>query len=42
MRHDKKVKDGQLRFVLPTRIGAVEMQNVSEDIVMEAIKSVSE
>jgi len=25
MRHDKKVEHGQLRFVLPTRLGHVEL-----------------
>ena len=30
MRQDKKVKDGQMHFVLPTRIGHVRVEPVSE------------
>jgi 3-dehydroquinate synthase len=38
---DKKVKNGVMRFVLPTAIGAVEMRNdVSESLVQEALHQV--
>ncbi len=38
MRLDKKVKSGKLRFVLPTRMGAVVIRdNVPDDLVKEAI-----
>ena len=37
MRHDKKVADGNLRFVLPTRLGHVELVgDVPEDLVHAA------
>jgi 3-dehydroquinate synthase len=38
MRRDKKVEHGTLRFVLPARLGHVELvDNVSEDLVKQAI-----
>jgi 3-dehydroquinate synthase len=40
MMKDKKVEHGNLRFVLPTRIGSVELvSGVDEQLVMEAIES---
>jgi 3-dehydroquinate synthase len=37
MRHDKKVEYGQLRFILPDRIGHVEIvDDVTEDLVRDA------
>lgn len=40
MRHDKKVAHGRLRFVLPTRLGHVELvDDVPEREVLRAIKS---
>jgi 3-dehydroquinate synthase len=42
MQHDKKVEHGKLRFVLPTRIGHVELvPSVSKDQVIEAISLAS-
>lgn len=39
MRHDKKVAHGKLRFVLPTRIGHVELvADVPEELVRQAIQ----
>ena len=39
MWRDKKVRDGEIRFVLPTRIGEVELVGgVSDDDVLEAIR----
>ena len=39
MYHDKKVDDGQLRFVLPTRLGHVELvKDVRTDDVIESLK----
>ena len=39
IRTDKKVKDGKVRFVLPTRIGAAEVTDqVSPDIVRNVLK----
>ena len=36
---DKKVRDGQVRFVLPTGIGSVEIRNdVSASTVVEALQ----
>jgi 3-dehydroquinate synthase len=37
MRHDKKAKAGRLRFVLPTRIGQVELANDVTEADMRAI-----
>jgi 3-dehydroquinate synthetase len=38
---DKKVRDGQVRFVLPTGIGSVEIRNdVSASTVVEALKRI--
>ncbi|MCA9129566.1 MAG: 3-dehydroquinate synthase [Planctomycetales bacterium] len=38
MQHDKKVEMGKLRFVLPTRLGHVELvQGISQDSVIAAI-----
>ncbi len=38
--HDKKVKDGKVRFVLPTRIGKVVIRDdVTPDIIRQIIKS---
>jgi 3-dehydroquinate synthase len=38
MKHDKKVAHGRLRFVLPTRLGHVELvSDVSEDNVLAAL-----
>ena len=34
---DKKVKDGQLRFILPTAIGAVEMKNDVPEAVIRSV-----
>ena len=40
MRHDKKVDDGQLRFVLPTKLGHVELvKDVRVDDVLASLKS---
>ena len=39
MSHDKKVEHGRLRFVLPTRLGHVELAgNVPAELVREALK----
>lgn len=39
MRHDKKVVEGRLRFVLPTRLGHVELvEGVSPDDTLAALK----
>jgi 3-dehydroquinate synthase len=38
MQHDKKVEHGRLRFVLPTRLGHVELVgNVAEEDVRAAL-----
>lgn len=38
MRHDKKVEHGQLRFVLPSRLGHVELvRDVSDDLALQAM-----
>jgi 3-dehydroquinate synthase len=38
MQHDKKVEHGKLRFVLPTKIGHVELvDDVSMDLVRAAL-----
>jgi 3-dehydroquinate synthase len=40
MRRDKKSMDGRLRFVLPTRLGHVELVNdVAEALVREVLRS---
>jgi 3-dehydroquinate synthase len=39
MRHDKKTRDGRLRLVLPTRLGAVELV---DDVDPETVRSVVE
>jgi len=40
MRHDKKVTQGKIRFVLPTRIGDCAFDDsLSEELVQEAIRS---
>lgn len=42
MLRDKKVLSGQLRLVLPTKIGHVEVvDNVSQDVVLQSIDSVA-
>jgi len=39
MQHDKKVEHGKLRFVLPTRMGHVELVgDVSPDLVLEILQ----
>lgn len=39
MQHDKKVEHGKLRFVLPTRLGHVELvSNVSPDLVLDILQ----
>jgi 3-dehydroquinate synthase len=39
MQHDKKVEHGKLRFVLPTRMGHVELvAGVSPDLVLEVVR----
>jgi 3-dehydroquinate synthetase len=39
MWRDKKVKDGEVRFVLPTRIGEVEtVASPGDDLVLAAMK----
>ena len=40
MYHDKKVRDGRLRFVLPTRIGEVVLRDVSEAQVRQALRQI--
>lgn len=40
MYHDKKVRDGRLRFVLPTRIGEVVLRDVSETQVKRALQQI--
>lgn len=43
MIYDKKVKSGRIRFVLPTRIGAVTVRDdVPAEVVREAVKSLRE
>jgi 3-dehydroquinate synthetase len=38
MRHDKKARAGRLRFILPNRIGCVELvENVPESLVRETL-----
>ncbi len=38
MQHDKKVEHGKLRFILPTRLGHVELvPGISEQQVLKAI-----
>ncbi|WP_254513107.1 3-dehydroquinate synthase [Anatilimnocola floriformis] len=40
MQHDKKVEHGKLRFVLPTRMGHVELvSGVSPDLVLKVLQS---
>ena len=40
MIYDKKVKAGKVRFILPTRIGAVTIRDdVPEQVVREAVES---
>ncbi|QDU29703.1 3-dehydroquinate synthase [Anatilimnocola aggregata] len=40
MQHDKKVEHGKLRFVLPTRMGHVELvSGVSPEVVLEVLQS---
>jgi 3-dehydroquinate synthase len=40
MQHDKKVEHGRLRFVLPTRLGHVELVgDVSPDLARAALRS---
>src|SRR5690606_23944091 len=40
MWHDKKVEDGEIRFVLPTRLGEVEtVRGVSSNLVKEVLES---
>jgi 3-dehydroquinate synthase len=40
MRRDKKVDDGRLRFVLPDRMGHVELVNeIRTDDVLAALKA---
>jgi 3-dehydroquinate synthase len=40
MHHDKKAERGRLRFVLPTRLGHVEVvRNVSTDDVRAALRA---
>lgn len=40
MRRDKKVEDGRLRFVLPTKMGEVKVvSDVSPDLVMDILQS---
>lgn len=42
MRHDKKVRDGKIRFVLPTRIGHVEIyDDVSDAHIRTALAAIS-
>jgi 3-dehydroquinate synthase len=39
MSHDKKVEHGQLRFVLPARLGHVELAgSISRDEVRKALR----
>jgi 3-dehydroquinate synthase len=39
MRHDKKVEHGQLRFILPSRMGHVEtVGGIAEDIVIDTLR----
>ena len=43
MSRDKKVKDGKIRFILPTKIGAVTIRDdVERNAVVEVVKSVCE
>jgi 3-dehydroquinate synthetase len=43
MQHDKKTEQGQLRFVLPRRMGAVEVvSSIGEDLVGEAMRPVAD
>lgn len=42
MQHDKKVEHGQLRFVLPTRLGHVELvPGVSQSLILASIQAAS-
>lgn len=39
MRHDKKARAGQLRFILPSQLGAVELcSNIPESLVQEVLE----
>jgi 3-dehydroquinate synthase len=38
MRQDKKVKDGQMHFVLPTRIGHVMIKPVNESVLRSFLR----
>jgi 3-dehydroquinate synthase len=41
MRHDKKVKGGRIRFVLPSCIGAVEVvEDIDESMVRAVLEEV--
>ena len=40
MYHDKKVRNGRLRFVLPTRIGEVVLKDVPESLARDAVKKI--
>jgi 3-dehydroquinate synthase len=43
MRHDKKARAGQLRFILPSRLGAVELvSQVPEGLVVEILEELME
>jgi 3-dehydroquinate synthase len=36
--HDKKVKNGKVRFILPTKIGAVEIfDNVTDSAILNSV-----
>ena len=38
--HDKKVKNGKVRFILPTKIGAVDIfDNVTDSAILAAMKA---